>query len=185
MTQLYNSAKNKDINLKLSECDERGFVRYCTALAQQMRFWQGLYYNPSPLSLSLYSLLSTLYSLARRQFISANIISWQRMKIFTWNFQHMIVVFLDYLGGLTSLGPTLLYHRTTKGLCTELHQSNFCFKTIAYRRLVGFDNLAILSKKPWMMISRLSHERASGLIPGDWQSSIRIFFLTKISRHSR
>ena len=34
-------------------------------------------------------------------------------------------VLSDYLGGLTSLGLTLPHHRTTKGLCTEPHQSNF------------------------------------------------------------
>ena len=62
---------------------------YCTALVQQMRFWQSVYYNPSPLnSLSTFSLISTL---AHRQLISSTLISWPIINIYIWNFRDMII----------------------------------------------------------------------------------------------
>ena len=58
---LQSSLRSEDIVHDHSDSDE-GRTN-CTALAQQMRFWQGVYYNPCPisllsLSLSLYTYMS-------------------------------------------------------------------------------------------------------------------------------
>ena len=56
--------------------------KYCTALAQKMRFWQGVLYFPAPLSTLSLSLLSLPY-LGRKQFIPTTLITWQTIKILT------------------------------------------------------------------------------------------------------
>ena len=77
----------------------------CTALAQQMIFRQGVYYNP--FNLSLYSpLLYSLRSLARRQCISSALISWPKMKILTWKLWDMIIGSFQIIWGVE---PYLVY----------------------------------------------------------------------------
>ena len=73
---------------------------YYTALAQQMRFWQGVNYNPCPL-------LSLSPRIPCKQFIPTTLITWPEMKILTLNYQGMIIwVLFDDLWNLTSLGLT-------------------------------------------------------------------------------
>ena len=75
---------------------------HCTALTQQMRLWQGVFYNACPLSL-LSPLSSILYSTwPHNQLILTTLITWQNMKILTWNFLYMIRgVPLDDIWNLT------------------------------------------------------------------------------------
>ena len=51
-------------------------INYCKALSQQMRFREGVYYNPSPLCSLLCSLLCS--ALARKRFIFSSLITWQQ-----------------------------------------------------------------------------------------------------------